>query len=207
MDKDDDMITVLPEVPHEHGKLGPGRRQTMAHAAKLVGPDGVVVWTEAEKYPFIPFVDEVAKSVLSGKIDLVIPACISRKNAPPEQAHAEQIGNLAVEYLLGQRFDFFFGPLVMNRRALQFHLGYKGDYGDSWDSVFIPRLRVMAAGLTVESFPIEYVHPKEQTQEETGNMNYLTKRLNQLKTLVASLVTEVERLDIVGLYKSTPKRI
>lgn len=186
---------VLTENPSS--SMGASRRQAMAFAGELAGDDGVVVWMEPEKLDFVSQIAKTVRPLLAGKADMVIPRRLHMDSYPPEQAAAENIGNLAVSYLLGQEFDFWFGPMAMNQRALQEVLQYDGDYGDKWDSIMIPRLRAIAAGLRVVSEWVNYTHPAQQTFAETGNLDWLMRRVDQLKNIVPALTEEAEKL---GLY-------
>lgn len=178
--------------------MGAGRRQALAEAAKLAGQNGVVIWMEPEKWMLVRCLNKAAGPILDNEADLVIPARESLESYPPEQAYAELMGNLAIKYLLGQWYDFWFGPFVANRRALHFFLEYRGKYGDKWDSIHIPRLHVIKAGLRLASVEVNYIHPSEQTAEETGNMDFFAKRLDQLQNMVPAFRKEAE---LLGLYK------
>jgi len=80
-------------------------------------------------------------------------------------------------------------------------LNYNGKYGDKWDSIHIPRLQVIAAGHNVISVPVDYPHPIDQTQEETGNLLQSYKRFGQIDNLVLSIWREAYEL---GLTTQVP---
>lgn len=178
--------------------MGPSRRQAKLEAGKLAGIDGVVVWMEPEKHTFVNQISRVTMPLINGSADLVIPARKSLHTYPREQQHAEEIGNLAAYYLTGKKLDFWFGPRVMNRLALDIFLKYDGRYGDKWDSIQIPVLECIAAGLNVVGVEVDYSPPAEQTKTEEGNVGMLIKRIDQLQNLVPSLAKAAE---ILGLQK------
>ena len=55
----------------------------------------------------------------------------------------------------------------MNRRAARLMVEYDGQYGDRWDSIFIPVLMAMKRNYTVAGHTIDYIHPPEQTAAES----------------------------------------
>lgn len=181
--------------------MGPGRRQAMKIAGEIAGENGLVLWMEPEKYTLISEIEKMAKPVFSfspfsGAADMVIPDRGPLDSYPIEQRLAEPLGNLAFERLTGLKLDMWSGPKAMNSRALQYFLSYDGEYGDRWDSVAIPVLQAIAAGLKVVGVRVNYVHPPEQTVgEETVEM--LEKRIVQLHNLVPAMIAEAKKL---GLY-------
>ena len=124
---------------------------------------------------------------------MVIPPREPLSSSPPEQELAERLGNLAFEYLTGKNLDMWFGVRAMNGRVLSHFLAYRGEYGDRWDSIFIPVLRAIRDGLVIASVPVNYVHPTEQTREEVGDIIMLKKRIDQLMNLVPSLEAECRK--------------
>jgi glycosyltransferase involved in cell wall biosynthesis len=174
--------------------MGASRRQALTRAGEIAGPDGIVVWMEPEKLGFVDQIYAAVHPIIRGEADLVVPARRSLASYPPEQQHAEQIGDLAFEYLTGIKLDPWFGPRVMNQAALTHFLNYDGKYGDKWDSIFVPVLRAVAVGLRVVSVEVDYTHPAEQTKAETGDIDMLIKRIDQLENLVPMLYQEAKRL-------------
>lgn len=176
--------------------MGASRRQAIAAAAKLVNNNEVIIWMEPEKHTLVSEFSKIVPLVLNGKADLVVPARRTMASYPPEQQTAEVLGNLAFFYLTGFNFDVWFGPRVMNRRAVQYFLDYQGEYGDKWDSIFIPLLRMIKDGLHLMDFMVDYVHPQEQTQAE-ANFDFLMKRLDQLSNLVPSMGREAMKIGLI----------
>jgi hypothetical protein len=190
-------VIVLPEGGRS---MGAGRRLALAQAGHMAGPDGVVVWMEPEKLPFVQFLSEVAEPIFAGLADLVIPKRSSMHTYPHEQQHAEALGNATVYNLTGRHWDFWFGPKVMNQRALQLFLDYEGKYGDKWDAIMIPSLRAIASSdYRVRSVEVNYLHPKGQTEQEEGNNNFVMHRVGQLANIVPAITQEAVELGIYDI--------
>jgi len=176
--------------------MGASRRQAIAEAARLVNNDEVVIWMEPEKYTLVSEFPKIVPLVLNGQVDLVVPARKTMASYPPEQQSAELFGNLAFAYLTCYNFDVWFGPRAMNQRAAQYFLDYQGEYGDKWDSIFIPLLRMVRDGLSLASIEVDYIHPQEQTAAESS-FDFLVKRLDQLANLVPSMGQEARKLGLI----------
>ena len=43
-----------------------------------------------------------------------------------------------MENLTGREFDIWFGPRLFNKKTSKYFLDYNGEYGDKWESIFIP---------------------------------------------------------------------
>lgn len=176
--------------------MGPGRRQALKAAGEVAGKDGVVIWTEPEKHTIVEWLTDILQPFVEGIADTVNPHRVSLTTYPPEQQHFEEGANLAVEYMLGRPLDIWLGTYAMNAQALAYVLNYEGDYGDTgYDSIHVPRYRMLAAGLQSVSVPIAYRYPEEQTTEETGQLRYLVKRIDQLQ-LVKALWKEAYKLGL-----------
>ncbi len=178
--------------------MGPGRRQALGEAGRMAGRDGVTVWMEPEKWPLVAELGKVVAPIVLGEADCVVPSRTVEglSSYPPEQVHAELLGNQAFAYISGQPLDVWFGPFGCNELALQYFLGYQGEYGDKWDSIIIPRLRLIRDRRRVRSVPVTYTHPRSQTEQETGNLDFLIKRIEQLMNLVPALRAEGQKLEL-----------
>ncbi len=187
--------------------MGAGRRFILQKGREAVGDDGVVCWLEPEKYTIIPDIEAIVAPILEGRADLVIPKRTPEAmlGHPLPQQLAEALGNGYFNQLLGDKypnaeFDPWFGPFATNQTALQHFLNYEGEYGDRWDSIFIPRLRAAAAGLRLVSVVAEnYQYPPEQREtEELGWFDMTPKRVGQLNNLVPALQEEAEKLGLIS---------
>jgi len=191
--------------PEKKPGMGHGRRQALAEAARIAGKEGVVVWMEPEKHPFVRFIPALAKPIMKGRADLVIPMRSSLSSYPKDQQQEEALLNLVYEKIVGKKkADFTFGPRLMDAKALSHFLRYKGEYGDEWDSIVIPILRAIKTGLAVRYENVPYVHPKEQTREETGSARMFEKRIVQFCNIAPALIEEAKKLGL-PFYPLPPK--
>lgn len=179
----------------EKSSMGAGRRQAIAEAFKLAQTE-VVVWLEPEKFNLISYLNDIVRPIAQNRADLVVPGRKDMSSYPREQEHAERLGNLIFYYLTRRKLDVWFGPRAMNRRAADYFLAYESDYGDKWDSIFIPLLRAIKNDLKVEGVIVNYIHPFLQTSEETGNWVFIDKRIKQLQNLIPSLHQEAQKLGL-----------
>ncbi len=169
--------------------MGASRRQAIREATKLAGPDGIVIWVEPEKTPFIPHLRQVIQCLLTEKADMVIPKRRSVESYPEIQQRFEWLANQAFQMFSGESLDVWFGPRVFRSNVSSFFLNYKGEYGDKWDSILIPVFRAIKAGLKVIGLEVDYIHPKEQTIAE-NDFAFFEKRRKQLNCLVEALRAE-----------------
>jgi len=174
-------------------EMGPGRRQIIEQALKISGKKTFIVWMEPEKYPLVPLLLSIISQAES--IDMIIPGRKSLKSYPLSQQYAEPIGNRIFYLLTGLKLDVWFGPRIFVPECASFFLDYQGEYGDKWDSIFIPILRAIKAGKKITGIDIDYTHPKEQTvEEEKHEIQFAMKRIQQLNLLTNALVQEWSRL-------------
>jgi len=83
----------------------------------------------------------------------------------------------------------------MNRALSNYFLEYNREYGDKWDSIYIPVMDIMHGGHRVRGVEINYNHPKEQTEIEENNIIFHRKRLEQLINLLNSLEAHWKKLN------------
>jgi len=182
-------VKILPQM----GKtMGAARRQGIC-AALAKGAD-VVVYSELEKISFISEIPKLAQMLIQESAAMVIPRRLSLESYPFIQRNTETLGNMFWTKLTGVDLDTMFGPRIFSRDAARYFTEYCGEYGDRWDSIFIPVLRAVHAAERVIDAPINYVHPKEQVEVEAPDFNYLKKRLTQLHSLTDAFETEWNRL-------------
>jgi len=78
----------------------------------------------------------------------------------------------------------------MSKRAIQYVLDYSGEYGDKWEAILIPRLRIIKEGLGISIVPIDFENDSRMTAIESGNPTMVLKRLGQLNNIIPSLIKE-----------------
>lgn len=173
--------------------MGSGRRQAIKEA--LDTNKEVIAWTEPEKESYIPEIVKTAKPVIEGYADLVVPKRKSLKSYPTAQQYAEPLGNSFWKRLTGYDLDMWFGPRTWKKELSHYFLDYNGEYGDKWDSIFVPVMDAIFDGKKIISVEVKYTHPKKQTEIEEHDLNFYTKRIEQLSNLLNSLETHWKKLN------------
>lgn len=151
--------------------MGASRRQAIRAGLNFRGGTAdIIVWLEPEKHPVVPLLEPLMHAVASGQYDLVIPKRTLLDSYPAYQAASEHLANQALGAITGRPdLDLYFGPRVMSRKvASQYFQTYDGRFGDNWESIFVPVLVALAAGVSVGSMSVNYAHPAEQTAAETS---------------------------------------
>jgi hypothetical protein len=176
--------------------MGRSRRQAVQAASDIAGDDGLVLWMEPEKYTLVGEIEKMVDALTAAEADVAVSDRGPLDSYPLEQRLAEPLGNLAFELITGHKLDMWSGPRLMNSLAVLHFLAYVGEYGDKWDAIFIPVIRMIAHGLKVVSAPVNYVHPPEQTLAE-GTADMVVKRVIQLHNLVPAMYDEAAKLGIL----------
>jgi hypothetical protein len=183
-------------LAEENPGMGKSRRQALYEAICAARDnDGIAVWMEPEKCTFVPKIEKLVNRM--GNADMIIPGRKSLASYPIDQQRFEWLGNYRFYELTGTSLDIWFGPRIMNFKTAQYFLEYQGEYGDKWDSIFIPILRIIASRKKVIGMRINYEHPKSQTKEEQGNLNLFSKRREQLNSLVDAMDKEAKILGLI----------
>lgn len=182
--------------------MGPGRREAIGKAAlaeerSCAGEIRVVAWVEPEKYPVVPFLSGLSDEMKAGGVDLIIPRRRSLAGYPKYQQLCELRGNWEVGNHTGRPdLDLWFGPRIIGTRAVRHFTQYRGEWGDKWDSIFIPVAWALAAKLEVCTTVVDYVHPPEQTSVEASDPAMDRKRNEQLETLTNAMGHECRKLGL-----------
>lgn len=181
--------------------MGASRRQALRCARDLRLPDRgsrTVIWTEPERYRLIPHLGAAAETILSHRADMVTFARRSLTSYPPEQRHYYRTTKAAFFRETGIPVDYAFGPVALGSQALDAFLQYRGEYGDLWESILIPKLRAIAAGARHVDLAVSYVHSTEQSAAEAGNATLARRRREKYANVVGSMRSEVRRLRKLG---------
>lgn len=172
--------------------MGNARREALRHALDLSCQ--AIVWIEPEKYPMVPLLHAGVRAIVDEGFDLAMFRRLTLDSYPPEQAMAYKMAGLAFQYLYGFDCDYGFGPLCMSpRAATEYFLSYHGEYGDVWDSIHIPKLRMIVEGQPFTIIDVDYRHPPEQTEAETG-VELFMKRVEQISQITDAVFRESQRL-------------
>lgn len=187
-------------------------RQAIHHAASLIQEinlergnglnDAVICFTEPEKVDLMNHMTLLAKPILDGATDVVIPTRndeFFRQTYPMEQYHSESFGNLHFDLLAkhfegfqqegAKKLDWLFGPFAFKATLARSWLDYDGT---SWDAQLIPYVRgVREHGWRIMAVTVNFRHPKEMKEQEEGFPEWTKKRLKQL-TLLFDLLGDKE---------------
>lgn len=174
--------------------MGPVRREAIKAGTILVPEAEYYLWTEPEK----PTFPGIANRLLA-KLEKTNAECcfFNRKNMdsyPLEQAYYYLYCRLVASQLIGFDFDYAFGPMLMTKAGAKVFLGYGGEYGDKWDSILIPRLRVIRTGVPYGIQTVSFENDPRMTAIESGNSKMVLKRIEQFVNVVPSLIAEWQKL-------------
>lgn len=111
----------------------------------------------------------------------------------PEQVYYYLFCRTVASYLVGFDLDYAFGPMIVTKASAPFFLNYSGEYGDLWDSVLIPRLRIIRSGLSYAVKTVDFNNDPRMTAIESGNLKMILKRVGQLQNVVPSLIAEWQK--------------
>lgn len=167
--------------------LGESRRHAISLAMKL--GKYAIAWVEPEKADYIHSIADTVRPIDERVADIVVPRRASLASYPLGQQYAESMGNLFWNKLTGHDLDMWFGPRTFRRDISAYFTDYKGEYGDKWDSIFIPVMDVITDGKVVKSVTVDYTHPAEQTAFEEQDLSLYWKRVKQLENLLPALET------------------
>lgn len=185
---------VLAEDPTVIGNHSMGKARRQAFKVAYETGRKIIVWTEPEKEHYIKEIWKTAVPILNDEADLVIPDRGNLDDYPTDQQHAEYFGNLLFKNLTEYELDIWSGPKTFSRKMINYFTDYKGEYGDLWESLFIPVLDIIHNKKRVLSVRINYNHPSEQTEQEEGNPEFGFKRYKQLENLIPALYAHWNRL-------------
>ncbi len=190
--------------------MGPARRQAIALAMELAGPQGAVCFMEPEKGPLIPHLAQCFEPILTDKADIVIPCRSARsmRSYPKLQQLNEPFGNYSFAMATGRDdLDMFFGPRVFGARALDLFLKERPRIpgGNSWGTTHYPVIEAIARGLRVLPIQVDYIHPREQTEVEDNPTFYL-KRIEQVHQLSLGYFAYAMQLGLILKDRAILKR-
>jgi hypothetical protein len=175
--------------------MGPSRRYAFEKAYQTLKP--CIVWPEPEKWPLIKELPKLVTPILEGKADLVIPKRRSLDSYPVSQRYEESFGNIFLKELIGEFFDWWFGPRIGTREVFkQYFMKYRGKellyenvhgdeilFFDQWDSILCPGLHAFSDGKKLLSVDVDYTHPEGQTKAEEGDVGMTLLRKRQLELM------------------------
>jgi hypothetical protein len=181
-------------APQQGGTLGAARRQAIRMALQTDAQ--LLVYTELEKDSFLQCLPKILAAIPNASGVFLIPARESLHSYPAFQAQSEQRLNRVFKELTGLPLDVAFGPRIWSRELSKYFLDYQGEYGDSWEFLFIPLLRALAEAVTLSSCSIDYTNPPDQSAAEQHSSQYFIKRQLQCDSITAALRAESTKLQL-----------
>lgn len=115
---------------------------------------------------------------------------LSMNSYPEEQIHYYLFIRSIATQLFGFDFDYGFGPMLISKLGIHYFLDYTGDYGDLWDSILVPRIRLIKSGEKFRVAGIDFRNDFRMKAVEKGNANIIIKRLLQFDNVTKSLMKE-----------------
>jgi hypothetical protein len=174
--------------------MGNIRREAFAAATDRFPNAEYICWLEPEKPNLVPWVIPMADKMESESSALGIFNRNDMASYPPEQALYYEFCRVVASQMFGFDVDYAFGPMMMSSESVSLFLDYRGEYGDKWDSILIPRLRILKSGMKLTILPIDFQNDERMTLVESANPYFILKRLEQFNNVVPSLVTEWQLL-------------
>lgn len=170
--------------------MGNIRREAIREAYSYFPCANYLCWLEPEKPDIIKFIFPMVHKMEKDKANLGMFNRNDMSSYPPEQSHYYQFCRAVATQFIGFDVDYAFGPMIITHSSASYFLGYRGEYGDKWDSILIPRLRIIKNGIAVSVLPINFQNDKRMTYVESGNPTIILKRLEQFNNVIPSLVKE-----------------
>lgn len=181
-------------VPEKDARgIGHARRQAL-HAARESIPSPYYLWVEPEKPDLPRFANRLKRLMKREETRLGLFNRISLKSYPVEQALYYAFCRSVASQCIGFPIDYGFGPMIIANDAVDEFLSYRGDYGDLWDSILIPQLRILRTDRKISILRVPFRNDSRMTHVESGNPTFVLKRVEQLANVIPSLLSEWQRL-------------
>jgi len=174
--------------------MGNIRREAMLAALNACPNAKYLCWLEPEKPGMVRFIKPMYAKMEQEQSVLGMFNRIAMSSYPPEQAHYYLFCRAVATQLIGFDLDYAFGPMMVARLRASYFLEYRGEYGDKWDSILIPRLRIINKGAGISVMSVDFQNDQRMTQAESGNPAIVLKRLEQFNNVIPSLISEWQRL-------------
>jgi hypothetical protein len=181
-------------VPQQTSGMGNIRKEALLAALDRFPNAEYLCWLEPEKTDMVRFIEPMHARMTREQSALGMFKRMDMSSYPPEQTHYYLFCRAVASQLAGFDLDYAFGPMIMTRATTSYFLEYQGEYGNKWDSILIPRLRIIKAGAGLSTLPIGFRNDPRMTRAESGNETIILKRIEQLNNVVPSLIAEWRKL-------------
>jgi hypothetical protein len=162
---------------HDNQSMGYRRRKACEIAYATGRP--FIGWLEPEKAGYPQFAHLISQPLLEDA-DMVIAGRQSLESYPRLQQQTEDLMNQFLSKLTRLEADWAFAPMTWRWNESNLFLLYDGHHGDTWDSVFIPKIDAIKSGLKVVTINVDYQYPEEQYAAENNDRTMELKRFEQL---------------------------
>ncbi|MFA6285031.1 MAG: hypothetical protein WC643_00685 [Parcubacteria group bacterium] len=176
-------------VSQQSSGMGNIRKEALRAALDKFPNAKHLCWLEPEKPDMVQFIEPMHSRMIQEQSSLGMFNRVDMSSYPPEQAHYYLFCRAVASQLIGFDLDYAF-----TRPATAYFLEYQGEYGNKWDSILIPRLRVIKAGAGISTLLICFRNDPRMTQAELGNEKIILKRIEQLNNVIPSLIAEWQKL-------------
>ncbi len=188
----DELKVVL--VSQSTNGMGSVRREAIKVGIDTAFGVKYYLWTEPEKPNFPILASKTIAALDESSAEFCFFNRHSMNTYPLEQAYYYLFCRSAASRLVGFDLDYAFGPMILTKDSARFLLEYEGEYGDLWDSILIPRLRILRGHIPYMVKMIEFYNDPRMTAIESGNPEMILKRIKQFKNVIPSLITEWQKL-------------
>lgn len=181
-------------IEQQSAGMGNIRREALSAACAHFPNAQYLCWLEPEKPGLVEYIVPMAHQMEREQSALSIFNRNDMASYPPEQAHCYLFCRAVATQLIGFDVDYAFGPMMVARSSISYFLEYQGEYGDKWDSILVPRLRILRDELNVSVLSTDFQNDVRMTRVESGNPTVILKRMEQLNNVIPSLIAEWQRL-------------
>jgi hypothetical protein len=184
-------VVVVPESNHG---MGAARREVFAKGLELFPSAVHYLWLEPEKSHLPQHALRLSRQMLSQDAVLGLFNRGRMNSYPQEQAYYYLFCRAVASQLFGFDTDYAFGPMIMTKKSLPYFLDYRGDYGNLWDSILIPRVRLFYDRERICISHAAFQNDERMKLAESGDPEFILKRVRQIDNVIPSLISEWLRL-------------
>jgi len=177
--------------------MGNIRREVISMARSLFPNAEFYCWLEPEKPNLIKHIFPIITVMSRENSTLGLFNRAGMTSYPSEQAYYYLFCRAAASKLMGFDLDYAFGPMIISKSAIRWFLEYNGEYGDKWDAILVPRLRIIKQRMRITLLPINFENDPRMTAVESGNSSVILKRLEQFNNIIPSLIKEWNKLNVI----------
>lgn len=157
-----------------------GKKIASLQAAVESGATAILI-TEMEKDGLLPYLAAIARPILDGHTDLVIPerTAVSWVSYPSEMRQTERFALDQIRQFTGWYFDTMLGAFAIHRDLAPRFLACREAM---WTWLHVPRFQfIKEHPERVMGILVDFLYPADQKKAEEGDPTFHLKRLEQLR--------------------------